>query len=71
MSPQRNYSGVNDVRIYLRTGEVLLSKKHYSHWKEIQDKYEHYMTDLSYESCEDLIGYFELDFGDESRWPFP
>ncbi len=56
--------------IYLRTGEMLLSKKEYSHWEEIQDEYEHYMTDLAFDSCEDLISYFELDFGDESHWPF-
>ena len=56
--------------IYLRTGEMLLSKKHYSHWEEIQDEYEHHMTDLAFDSCEDLISFFELDFGDELRWPF-
>ncbi len=56
--------------IYLRTGEMLLSKKEYSHWEEIQDEYEHYMTDLAFDSCEDLISFFELDFGDECCWLF-
>ena len=28
------------------------------------------MTDLAFDSCEDLISFFELDFGDELRWPF-
>jgi hypothetical protein len=58
--------------IYLRSNAgVLLSKKQYSSWYEIQDDYEDYMTSLGPWSEEDVIDFFRVDWGsDESRWPF-
>ena len=56
--------------IYLEDG-MLLSKKDYSSWKEIQDEYyEKYTTNLTPMTCQDMISFFEMDFGDEEYWPF-
>lgn len=56
--------------IYLRSGEIILSKKCYNSWREIQDEYENYMTDLLFMSCEDIIDFFKDDFGVGHRFPF-
>ncbi len=51
---------------------VLLSKKEYSHWKEVQDEYyEKYKANLEPMSCEEIISFFEEDFIQEEFWPFP
>lgn len=50
---------------------MLLSKKEYSCWKEVQDEYyEKYMTNFSPMSCEEIIRFFEEDFKEEYNWPF-
>ena len=50
---------------------VLLSKKKYFSWKEVQDEYcEKYKANLSPMSCEDIISFFEEDFMQEENWPF-
>lgn len=50
---------------------MLLSKKEYSCWKEVQDEYyEQYKANLSPMSCEEIISFFEVDFGQEDDWPF-
>ena len=56
--------------IYLDDGCMLLSKKDYSSWKEVQDEYEKYQANLLPMTCEDIIDLFEMDFGDEEQWPF-
>ncbi len=56
--------------IYLRSGEVLLSKKQYTGWQEIAGEYEQYMTDMCFETVDDMVSFFELDFGVGSEWPF-
>lgn len=56
--------------IYLRNGEMILSKKHYNSWHEIQDEYENYMTDLPFMNCEDIINFFEDDFCEGHEFPF-
>ncbi len=51
---------------------VLLSKKEYSNWKEVQDEYyEKYKANLWPMSCEEIISFFEEDFIQEETWPFP
>lgn len=55
--------------IYLRNGKLILSKKHYNSWHEIQNEYSDYMTDLSFSSCEDIIKFFENDFSEENEFP--
>lgn len=50
---------------------MLLSKKEYHSWKECQDEYyEKYMTNLAPMSCDEIISFFEEDFGHEEDWPF-
>lgn len=56
--------------IYLRSGNMILSKKHYNSWREIQDEYDNYMADLSFMTCEDIINFFEDDFVEENKFPF-
>lgn len=53
--------------IYLRSGRVLLSKKEYSSWREIQDEYEDYMTSLGPWSAEDVLGFLREEY---PRAPF-
>lgn len=51
--------------------DVLLSKKEYNHWREIQaEYYENFKACLGPWTCEEFISYFEDDFGKESKWPF-
>ena len=50
---------------------MLLSKKIYSDWKEIQDEYpKTYKASLKPMTYEELISFFEIDFIDEKDWPF-
>jgi hypothetical protein len=48
--------------IFLRNSKVVLSKKAYSDWKEIQTEYEDYMSSLEFKSTEDLIEYLSFDY---------
>ena len=58
------------VVIYLDDG-ILLSKKDYSCWKEIQDEYdETYITNLSPMSCDEILLFFKNSFQQEEKWPF-
>lgn len=41
---------------------MLLSRKKYSDWKEIQDEYEDYMTSLDFESITDVEKYIKMDY---------
>ena len=50
---------------------MLLSKKSYSDWREIQDEYpKTYKASLEPMTYEELIGFFEIDFKGEKDWPF-
>lgn len=61
----------NEVYIIYLENEMLLSKKTYNNWREIQDEYyEKYKTNLSPMTCEEIISFFEDDFGEESNWLF-
>ena len=56
--------------IYLRSGPVLLSRKPYTDWREIQDEWDDYMTSLGPWTAEDVVEFFREDFRDEADWPF-
>lgn len=57
--------------IYLDNGDMVLTKKAYQDWREIQDEYrEHYQANLMPLTCEDIIDFFEMDFKEEIYWPF-
>ncbi|MEG0593537.1 MAG: hypothetical protein RR512_09470 [Coprobacillus sp.] len=56
--------------IYLEDN-ILLSKKDYHHWKEIQAEFfDKYKTSLEALSCKEIIDFFTDDFKDETSWPF-
>ena len=48
--------------IFLRTGKLLLSRKQYSNWREIQDEYDDYMASLDFESLLDVQDYIKMDY---------
>ncbi len=56
--------------IYLRSGPLIISRKRYADWREIQDEYEDYMTSLGPFSEEALLEFLSDEYGDESRWGF-
>ena len=41
---------------------MLLSRKKYFDWREIQDEYEDYMTSLDFESIMDVEEYIKMDY---------
>lgn len=48
--------------IFLRTGEIRLSRKQYTDWQEIQDEYKDYMTSIDFESLKDIETYIKIDY---------
>lgn len=49
--------------IFLRNDQLLLSKKNYSDWKDIQDEYEDYMSSLEFENLEEAQEYLSENYG--------
>jgi hypothetical protein len=50
---------------------VLLSKKKYNNWREIQNEYyEKFKANLGPWTFNEIIHYFESDYGNENNWPF-
>lgn len=49
---------------------VVLTKRRYSHWRQVQDAYDDYKASLGPWTEQDLIEFFEDDFGSEPNWPF-
>lgn len=63
-------NGMKAMVIYLDDC-MLLSKKEYSSWQEVQSEYqERYKTNLEPMTFDEMIDLFEGDFGEESSWPF-
>ncbi|GAB5520415.1 MAG: hypothetical protein RhofKO_26660 [Rhodothermales bacterium] len=57
--------------IYLRSGQVLLSKQPYADWQAIQAAHADYMTSLGPWSAENIRDYFAQEYGtDDAAWPF-
>ena len=48
--------------IFLRSDKMLLSRKQYTDWKEIQDEYEDYLASLEFESLKDIEEYIKMDY---------
>ena len=46
--------------IFLRSNKLLLSRKQYSDWREIQDEYEDYMASLDFKSLNDIEEYIKM-----------
>ena len=49
----------------MRNSKVILSKKTYSDWKEIQNEFEEYMSSIDFKSEGDLIEYLIMDYNAE------
>lgn len=50
---------------------MLLSRKHYSDWREIQDEYGDYMTSLGPFTEEGLADFLAAQYGqDDAQWGF-
>jgi len=61
----------NEVYYIILEDCVLLSKKKYNDWREIQvEYYDKFKTSIGPWTYEELISYFEEDFGAENKWPF-
>jgi len=61
----------NEVYYIILDNGILLSKKKYNHWQEIQDEYyDSFVSSMGPWTYEELISYLEDDFRDENRWPF-
>lgn len=61
----------NEVYYIILEDDILLSKKKYNHWREIQDEYyDNFKTCMGPWTYEDLVTYLEDDFRDENTWPF-
>lgn len=56
--------------IYLDNGDMVLTKKEYHDWREIQDEWEHYQANLMPLAYENIMDFFETDFKEEENWPF-
>jgi hypothetical protein len=57
--------------IYRRSGPVLLSRRPYADWREVRDEWDDYMTSLGPWTAEDVVDFFQRQYGpDERRWPF-
>lgn len=67
----RDSLGIKEATIiYLEDG-MILSKKTYSNWMEVQEEYyDKYKANLSPMTCEEVIKFFEEDFKEEKNWPF-
>jgi hypothetical protein len=48
--------------VYLRTGPMLLTKKQYRTWREIQDEYSDYMTSLGPWTASDLVEFLKEEY---------
>ena len=50
---------------------MLITKRRYEDWRQIQSVYADYMTSLGPWTATQIIDYFPLDYGeDDARWPF-
>ena len=67
----RDCLGIKEaIIIYLDDG-MILSKKKYSSWIDVQEEYyDKYKANLSPMTCEEVIQFFKEDFKEEENWPF-
>ena len=48
--------------IFLRSEKMLLSRKQFSDWREIQDEYDDYMASLDFETLTEIEEYLKSDY---------
>lgn len=64
--------GDTEVRatlIYLVNGDMVLTKRPYTLYQEIQAEYTGYQSSQMSLTCEEMIDFFFKDWGDEENWP--
>ena len=68
----KEFNQLQQVYMIFLDEEVLLSKKEYSNWRDIQDEYYmHFKTSFPAMRKEDIIQYYVSDYGaDDAKWPF-
>lgn len=54
--------------VFLRSG-VVLAKRPQADWRSIQDEFDDYMTSLGPWTVEEMLDYFEHEYGKDTRWP--
>lgn len=52
--------------VYTRAGDMILSKRRYSRWQEIQEEYDDYMTSLGPWNSEEVIDFLQFEYPDLS-----
>lgn len=55
-----------ELHIIYTKSDMILSKKEYGSWREIQDEYEFYMASLGPWNEEDIIEYLDFEYLDLS-----
>ena len=61
----------NKVYYIILESNILLSKRKYNNWREIQEEYyDDFKASMGPWSYEEIISYLEDDFNDENKWPF-
>jgi hypothetical protein len=53
--------------IFLRSPVIIVSRKEYSGWREIQDIYDNYMTSLEFESLESARDWLVAEYPDQKN----
>lgn len=48
--------------IFLRSAKILLSRKQYSDWREIQDDYDDYIASLEFETLIEIEEHLKIDY---------
>jgi hypothetical protein len=48
--------------IFLKSNKVLVSQKQYLDWKEIQNEFDNYMTNVDFNSIEEIKEYIKFDY---------
>ena len=58
------------VHIVYTHSAMLLDRRPYASWREIQDAYPDYMASLGPWAMDEILDFLGYDFGHESEWPF-
>lgn len=61
---------VRATLVYLESGGVLLTKRPYCHWREVEAEYTDCVANLPALTYEELTDFFANDFKKEENWPF-
>lgn len=53
--------------IYLTDGRMLVSRKVYTHWREIQDEYDTYQTSLGPWPLDEVVDFIKTEYPDKAK----